>query len=54
MVERMRQDAAIRKLEIIGEAVKPLTDATKQRRPENSLEADRGHARSIDPQLLRR
>jgi uncharacterized protein with HEPN domain len=34
MADRMRQDAVIRKLEIIGEAVKKLTDATKQRRPE--------------------
>jgi uncharacterized protein with HEPN domain len=34
MVDRMRQDAVIRKLEIIGEAVKRLTDPTKQRRPE--------------------
>ena len=34
MTERMRQDAVIRKLEIIGEAVKRLLDATKDRRPE--------------------
>ena len=32
--ERMRHDAVIRKLEIIGEAVKQLSDATKERRPE--------------------
>ena len=32
--ERMRQDAVIRKLEIIGEAVKQLSSATKERRPE--------------------
>ena len=32
--ERMRQDAVIRKLEIIGEAVKQLLSATKERRPE--------------------
>ena len=30
----MRQDAMIRKLEIIGEAVKQLSDATRLRRPE--------------------
>ncbi len=30
----MRQDAVIRKLEIIGEAVKQLSDETRQRRPE--------------------
>ena len=36
MAERMRQDAVIRKLEIIGEAVKQLSDETKQRRPEIS------------------
>jgi uncharacterized protein with HEPN domain len=30
----MRQDAVIRKLEIIGEAVKRLSNATKERRPE--------------------
>lgn len=34
MAERMRQDAIIRKLQIIGEAVKKLSDATRQRRPE--------------------
>jgi uncharacterized protein with HEPN domain/predicted nucleotidyltransferase len=34
MSERMRQDAVIRKLEIIGEAVKQLSDATKDRRSE--------------------
>ena len=34
MVDRMRQDAVIRKLEIIGEAVKQLSDETKQRRRE--------------------
>ena len=32
--DRMRQDAVIRKLEIIGEAVKRLSDATRARRPE--------------------
>jgi uncharacterized protein with HEPN domain len=34
MGDSMRQDAIIRKLEIIGEAVKRIPDATKQRRPE--------------------
>ena len=34
MAERMRQDAVIRKLEIIGEAVKRLADNAKERRPE--------------------
>ena len=34
MVERMRQDAIIRKLEIIDEAVKHLPDRTKESRPE--------------------
>ena len=34
MAERMRQDAVIRKLEIIGEAVKQLPNATKESRPE--------------------
>ena len=34
MAERMRQDAVIRKLEIIDEAVKQLSDATKGRRSE--------------------
>jgi len=34
MAERMRQDAVIRKLEIIGEAVKQLSNATKEQRPE--------------------
>lgn len=32
--ERMRQDAIIRKLEIIGEAVKRLSEPTKAQRPE--------------------
>jgi uncharacterized protein with HEPN domain len=32
--ERMRQDAVIRKFEIIGEAVKHLSELTKQRRPD--------------------
>ena len=34
MADRMRQDAVIRKLEIIGEAVKKLSDDIKQHRPE--------------------
>jgi uncharacterized protein with HEPN domain len=34
MNDRMRQDAVIRKLEIIGEAVKHLPEPTRQRRPE--------------------
>ena len=34
MAERMRQDAVIRKLEVIGEAVKQLSDETRQRRSE--------------------
>ncbi len=34
MAERMRQDAIIRKLEIIGEAVKQLSEETRLRRPE--------------------
>ena len=32
MAERMRQDAVIRKLEIIGEAVKQLSNATNESR----------------------
>ena len=34
MADRMRQDAVIRKLEIIGEAVKRLSQGTKDARPE--------------------
>jgi uncharacterized protein with HEPN domain len=34
MADTMRQDALIRKLEVIGEAVKNLSDATKERQPE--------------------
>jgi uncharacterized protein with HEPN domain len=34
MVDRMRQDAVIRKLEIVGEAVKHVSEVTRQRRPE--------------------
>jgi len=37
--ERMRQDAVIRKLEIIGEAVKKLSNDTKQSRPEIPFES---------------
>ncbi len=32
--DRMRQDAIIRKLQVIGEAIKKIPDATRQRRPE--------------------
>ena len=32
--DRMRQDATLRKLEIIGQAVKNLTEETKSRQPE--------------------
>jgi uncharacterized protein with HEPN domain len=34
MNDRMQQDAVIRNLEIIGEAVKHLPDETRQQRPE--------------------
>ena len=34
MADSMRQDAIIRKLEIIGEAVKQLSDGTRQQQPE--------------------
>jgi uncharacterized protein with HEPN domain len=34
MADKMRQDAIIRKLEVIGEAVKNLSKNAKQRRPE--------------------
>lgn len=34
LTDRMRQDAVIRKLEIIGEAVKRLGQDTRNRRPE--------------------
>ena len=32
--ERMRQDATLRKLEVIGQAVKNLSEQTKSQRPE--------------------
>jgi uncharacterized protein with HEPN domain len=32
--ERMRQDAILRKLEVVGQAVKNLSDATKSRQPQ--------------------
>ena len=54
LADRMRQDAIIRKLEIIGEAVKRLSEATRAQRPEIPLEADRRHAGSVDARLLRR
>ena len=34
LADRMRQDAVIRKLEIIGEAVKRISETTRARRPE--------------------
>jgi uncharacterized protein with HEPN domain len=34
MTDTMRQDAIIRKLEVIGEAVKNLSDNSRQRRPD--------------------
>ncbi len=34
MNDRMRQDAVIRKLQVIGEAIKKIPDVTRQRRPE--------------------
>lgn len=34
LADRMRQDAIIRKLEVIGEAVKRLSEATRAQRPE--------------------
>jgi uncharacterized protein with HEPN domain len=34
LIDRMRQDAIIRKLEIVGEAVKRLSESTRARRPE--------------------
>jgi uncharacterized protein with HEPN domain len=34
MADTMRQDALVRKLEVIGEAVKNLSTATKERQPD--------------------
>jgi uncharacterized protein with HEPN domain len=34
LADRMRQDAVIRKLEIVGEAVKRISETTRARRPE--------------------
>src|SRR5439155_14934586 len=34
MTERIRQDATLRKLEIVGQAVKNLSEQTKSRQPE--------------------
>jgi uncharacterized protein with HEPN domain len=34
MADKMRQDAIVRKLEVIGEAVKNLSETAKQRRPD--------------------
>ena len=34
IVDRMRQDATLRKLEVIGQAVKNLSERTKSRQPE--------------------
>ena len=34
MADKMRQDAVIRKLEIVGEAIKNVSESAKQRRPD--------------------
>jgi uncharacterized protein with HEPN domain len=34
MADRMRQDATLRKLEVIGQAVKNLSEGTKLRQPD--------------------
>ena len=48
-----RQDAVLRKLEIIGEAVKHLSEAVKNS-PCYALAQDRRNAPSADARLLRR
>lgn len=53
LADRMRQDAIIRKLEIIGEAVKRLSEATRAQRPEIPWKRIAGMG-SADPRLLRR
>jgi uncharacterized protein with HEPN domain len=45
----MRQDATLRKLEVIGQAVKNLAEHTKSRQPDITLETDRRHARQSHP-----
>jgi hypothetical protein len=44
--DRMRQDATLRKLEVIGQAVKNLSEGTKSRQPD-SLEADCRHGAEL-------
>ena len=46
MAERMRQDAIIRKLGIIGQAVKNLSAETQGARTVHALAENRRHARS--------
>lgn len=53
MADRMRQDAVIRKLEIVGEAVKRLSVDIRNRRPEIPWKQIAGHARPTDARLLR-
>ena len=50
----MRQDAVIRKLEIIGEAVKQLSDGTRSRAPEIPWKQIAGMRDRLTQQLLRR
>lgn len=48
LTDRMRQDAILRKLEVIGQAVKKLSGGTKSRQPQTrgdkSLEARQGNS----------
>jgi uncharacterized protein with HEPN domain len=47
LVDRMRQDAIIRKLEIVGEAVKRISETTRARRTRHSVEADRRESSKV-------
>ena len=49
----MMQDAVARNLEIMGEAVKGLSQATRDSTPRGPLEKDHGHARPCNPWLFR-
>jgi uncharacterized protein with HEPN domain len=52
--DRMRQDAIIRKLEVIGEAVKHLSDDTRGRQPAIPWKQIAGMRDHLHPRVLRR
>jgi hypothetical protein len=50
--QRIRQDATLRKLEVIGQAVKNLSEKVQIEAAADTLEANRRNARQSDSRLL--